>query len=59
MLTRDSSNSLVSQPPATNGVSPPPKDSLAAISEELEDLEYEEMDDSPNHVAADLKHSIV
>jgi hypothetical protein len=59
MLTRDSSNSLVSQPPATNGVSPPPKDSLAPISEELEDLEYEEMDDSPNHVAADLKHSTV
>ena len=59
MLTRDSSNSLVSQPPATNGVSPPPKDSLAPISEELEDLEYKEMEDSPNHVAADLKHSTV
>ena len=59
MLTRDSSNSLVSQPPATNGVSTPPKDSLAPISEELEDLEEKGMEDSPNHVAADLKDSTV
>ena len=59
ILTRDSSNSLGSPRPASNGISPP-KDSLAPITEEHEELEEETVvDDSPNHVAVDLKDTTV
>ena len=56
MFSRDSSQSLVSSPPALNGISTPPKEppSLAPICEEAEEPEAQ---DSPSHVTVDLQDS--
>ena len=54
MFSRDSSHSLVSLPPVSNGISTPPKEppSLAPICEEVEEPEAQ---DSPSHVTVDLQ----
>ena len=59
MLTRDSTHSLVSQPPASNGISTPLKDSasLAPISEEAEEPEEDVAQDPSHHISDDLKDS--